>query len=249
MTPHNLRSDTPVIGILCWEEGSSPRGLIQLEQLRGNSTNPDTFNYPVSYTRVKGANIHTILENPCKRTLANMIKDAREMENRGIKAITTSCGFNAVFQKELANAVTIPVFTSSLMQIPIVRTMIGSHQTIGVITAKKSALSGDHLKNAGNPDLDQIRIQGLETSAEWNKIFTSPNEDIDIAEVENDINALAQSMLEASDIGAFVLECTDLPPFSQSIRKITGRPVFDFVTLTNFVYQGIKSTGACPNIN
>jgi len=241
MTNTDIYSDTPLIGILCWEEGCCPRGLMQLEQLKGNSTNPCTFKFPVKYTRVKGANIHTVLEKPCKNTLAAMISDAREMEKQGIKAITTSCGFNAVFQRELADAVNIPVFTSSLMQIPIVQNMIGSQQIVGVITAKKSALSETHLKNAGIIKQARIRIQGLETGPEWNKIFTSPEEDIDIDKVEKEIVTLAHSMAKESNIGAFVLECTDLPPFSSAVRKITGRPVFDFVSLTNFVYQGIKT--------
>lgn len=242
MTTNNANPDPPLIGILCWEEGCSPRGLVQLEQLKGNSTNPETFKFSVKYTRVKGANIHTILENPCKKTLATMISDARNMEKHGIKAITTSCGFNAVFQKELANAVSIPFFTSSLMQIPMIQNMIGSRQLVGVITAKKSALSEEHLLYAGVTDRERVLVQGLEMSKEWNKIFSSPDEDINISTVKNDILSQAQTMTTAADIGAFVLECTDLPPFSQSIRKTTGLPVFDFVTLTNFVYQGIKGT-------
>lgn len=31
------------------------------------------------------------------------------MEAQGILAITTSCGFNAVFQRELADSVSVPV--------------------------------------------------------------------------------------------------------------------------------------------
>lgn len=229
----------PLIGILCWEEGCSPRGLVQLEKLPGNSTHPETFDFPVKYSRIKGANIHTILENPCQNVLQSMMDEARRMEDRGILAITTSCGFNAVFQGELADSVNVPVFTSSLMQIPLVQTMLGTKQSVGVITAKKSALTGKHLKSAGIKNQDRIHIQGLEDSTEWNKIFLSPDEDIDIPIVENDVVHIACSMMKTADIGAFVLECTDLPPFADTIRKATGRPVFDFVTLTNYVYQAI----------
>ena len=232
---------TPLIGVLCWEEGCIPRGLVQLEKLAGNSTNPETFEFPVKYSRVKGANIHTILENPCQEVLQSMITEARKMEEQGIEAITTSCGFNSIFQRELADSINIPVFTSSLMQIPLVQNMLKKQQVVGVITAKKSALSEQHLANAGVNKQMPIQIQGLETCAEWNKIFSSPDEDIDISTVENDIVSRACSMMELSDIGAFVLECTDLPPFSNAVRKATGRPVFDFVTLTNFVYQGIRN--------
>ncbi|MCK5836274.1 MAG: aspartate/glutamate racemase family protein [Desulfobacula sp.] len=243
MTKADVSSEAPLIGILCWEEGCSPRGLVQLEELPGNSTNRETFDFPVKYSRIKGANIHTILENPSQKILQSMISKACEMEEQGIKAITTSCGFNAIFQKELADSVSIPVFTSSLMQVPLVQNMLRKQQVIGVITAKKSALSEQHLKNAGITKQMPIQVQGLEVCTEWNKIFSSPDEDIDISIVENDVVSSAYAMVELFDIGAFVLECTDLPPFSNAIRKATGRPVFDFVTLTEFVYQGIKSTG------
>lgn len=236
----NVDEKTPLIGILCWEEGCSPRGLVQLEKRVGNSTNPQTFNFAIKYSKVKGANIHTILENPCQETLQSMIGEAQKMEKEGVKAITTSCGFNAVFQKELSDSVRIPVFTSSLMQVPLVQQMLTKQQSVGIITAKKKALSEKHLKNAGITESMPIQVQGLEDCSEWNKIFSSPEEDIDISIVEKDVVSSACSMMKKSDIGAFVLECTDLPPFSNAIRQATNRPVFDFVTLTNFVYQGIS---------
>ena len=128
------------------------------------------------------------------------------------------------------------------MQIPLVQNMLTQQQTIGVITAKKSALTAQHMENAGVNKQVSIQIQGLEECLEWNKIFSSPDEEIDIDIVENDVISRASSMMKHSNIGAFVLECTDLPPFANAIRKATDLPVFDFVTLTNFVYQGINIT-------
>lgn len=240
LTSSNIFHETPLIGILCWEAEGCPRGLEQLEVLLGNSTNPNTFKFPVKFCRVKGANIHTILENPCQSALRAMIREARLMEKEGIKAITTSCGFNALFQSELADSVRVPVFTSSLMQIPLIQKMLKKGQPIGVITAKKSSLTQQHLKNVGIGDEISLHIEGLESCTEWNKIFSAPEENIDISMVEKDVVDIACSMKKTSDIGAFVLECTDLPPFSDAIRKTTDCPVFDFVTLTNFIYRAIK---------
>lgn len=239
MVTTKMCAQTPQMGILCWESGSNPRGFEQLESLVGNSINPETFSFPVKYSRVKGANVHTILESPCQNVLKSMINEITIMERQGIKAITTSCGFNAIFQRDLADAVNIPVFTSSLMQIPLVQNMLGKHQSIGVITAKKSALSAIHLRNAGIHDDSSLVIKGLETCTEWNKMFVTPNEEVDLLKIENEIIDIVSLMMAQSDIGAFVLECTDLPPFSDKIRNVTGLPVFDFVTLTNFVHQSL----------
>ncbi|PKO57810.1 MAG: aspartate/glutamate racemase family protein, partial [Betaproteobacteria bacterium HGW-Betaproteobacteria-18] len=118
-------TDIPYIGMLCWESGHVPRGLVQLESLVGNSTNPASYAYPVRFYHVKGANIHTILENPDREVLGRMIEAAKEMTTSGIRAITTSCGFNAIFQNELADALDVPVFTSSLLQVPLAQKIIG----------------------------------------------------------------------------------------------------------------------------
>ena len=102
------------IAILRWESGHVPQGLMQLEQLPGNSTNLASYPFPVKLVEVKGANTDTVILHPSQKLLEDMIQLAKELEKEGVRAITTSCGFNAIFQEALANAVDIPVFTSSL---------------------------------------------------------------------------------------------------------------------------------------
>lgn len=239
MVEKNISLDVPPIGVLCWEEGQVERGLLQFEQLPGSSNCPESFEFPVKYCRVKGANVYTILESPCPNVLQTMIDEALKMQKQGVRAITTSCGFNAIFQKELADALDIPVFTSSLLQVPLVNQMLNKNQAVGIITAKKSALTKIHMKSVGITDDISIHIEGLEASDQWSKIFSSPDKEVNIARIESDVVEIACSMMERLDIGAFVLECTDIPPFSKAIRKATGRPVFDFGTLMKFVYLAI----------
>lgn len=234
------QTSPPTIGMLCWEKGCVPRGLMQTETLWGSSTFPGTFEFPVYYCRVVGANINTILENPNRDVLHTMIDEVRAMETAGVRAITTSCGFNAIFQRELANAVDIPVFTSALLQVPFVQALLGEGQSIGVITAKKAALSEEHLRAVGIEDSGRLHFFGLEDCAEWAKIFHSPNEEVDLDAIEKEVVDVATKAKEDNpEIGAFVLECTDLPTYSKTIRETTGCPVFDVVTLINFVYQAV----------
>ena len=42
-------------------------------------------------------------------------------------------------------------------------------------------------------------------------------------------------MAEHPEVGAIVLECTNMPPWSKDIHEVTGLPVFDICTLTNYV--------------
>ena len=40
------------------------------------------------------------------------------------------------------------------------------------------------------------------------------------------------------DMGAIVLECSILPPYAKAVQEATGLPVFDFVTMINYFYEG-----------
>jgi hypothetical protein len=232
--------DNARIGILCWETGHVPRGLMQLETLVGNSTNLASYDYPVRLKPVQGANVHTILENPDPAVLQTMIEDAKAMVADGIKAITTSCGFNAVFQRELAAAVNVPVFSSSLLQVPLVRQIHGPDSEICIITAKASALRAEHFRAVGIASQEGLVICGLEECKTWNQIFLAPDADVDLDAIEREVLGTALQALEQHpSIRAFVLECTDLPPFSEAIRRRTSLPVFDFINMVNYLHSSI----------
>lgn len=236
----NMEAPNARIGILRWEKGHVPRGLVQLETLVGNSTNPASYRYPVNMRHVRGANVHTILENPDRAVLQTMIEDAKGLVAQGVKAITTSCGFNAIFQRELAEAVSVPVFASSLLQVPLVRQMLGASDCIAILTANAKALLPAHLDAVGVTSLDGLHICGLEACSAWNRIFTEPDADVDLAEIQREVLGTAVQALQTNPrIKAFVLECTDLPPFSAAIRARTGLPVFDFITMVNHIESSL----------
>ncbi len=237
-----MTQDRPAakIGILCWESGHVPNGLRQLETLVGNSTNPASYDYPVRFNPVRGANVHTILENPDREVLRTMIGDARMMVAEGIRAISTSCGFNAIFQQELAAAVDAPVFTSSLLQVPLVQRTHGPASEICVLTANAAALRAEHLSSVGIESTERLHILGLEECPEWNRMFAQPDSDVDLAMIEREIMGTALRALKRYPATrAFVLECTDLPPYSAMIRQRSGLPVFDFITMVNYLHSSL----------
>ena len=228
------------IGILCWEAGHVPKGLVQLESLVGNSTNPDSYAFPVRFCRVKGANIETILENPSPAVLQTMIEEARAMAADGIRAITTSCGFNAIFQEELAEAVDVPVFTSSLLQVPFVQKIVGRGKEVAILTAKAAALKPGHLEAVGITKTEGLHVFGLEECPEWGKMFTDFDAELDLEKIKGEVVGVAlEALRQYPGIRAYVLECTDLPPFSAEIREKTGLPVFDIITLAHAVHASL----------
>ena len=67
------------IAILRWESGHVPQGLMQLEQLPGNSTNLASYPFPVKLVEVKGANTDTVILHPSQKLLEDMIQLAKEL--------------------------------------------------------------------------------------------------------------------------------------------------------------------------
>lgn len=235
-----MQSQAPFLGILCWEEGGNPKGLEQLESLPGNSINPLTYPFPVLFKRVKGANYQSVLVAPDGRLAGAMIQAAESMIDQGVKAIITSCGFNAIFQKELANALQVPVYTSALLQIPFIRASLGMKKLL-VITASKKDLNVEHFHAVGVKEMRGIEIYGMEKMPEWSKISHFPNQPLLIEKIEDEVVSLVAAAQQGHpDIGAILLECTDLPPFADAVRKASQLQVYDLLTMVALIYKSFS---------
>ena len=234
-----MKTEKALIGVLAWDSGSEDT-LSQLEMMPGNMLHPDTFDFNLKIARVKGADYKSIVECPDVTVLNNMIATARMLEKEGVRAITTSCGFNAFFQQELAAAVNIPVFTSSLMQIPMIYCSLKPEQAIGVITADKQHLTKAHFVNSGIPDNIPVKVASISQVGEFAKLRDNPLAVLDPDLFISQVVAVAEKLVSQNPlIGAIVLECTDLPPSADAIRRATGLAVFDIVTLLEMVYSAI----------
>ena len=149
-------------------------------------------------------------------------------------------GFNAIFQQELAEAVSVPVFTSSLLQVPFARRIHGPKSEICILTANARALRPEHLSSVGITSTDGLHILGLEQCRDWMRMFAEPDAEIDLAVIEQEVLGTALRALEQHPgIRAFVLECTDLPPYAAAIRRHSGLPVFDFISMVNYLHSSL----------
>jgi len=197
-------ADIPKIGILGWEARSN-HALSQLGDIHGDIAHPDTFSFPVLYKRIPGAYYETVIVKPSTKVLKTMIDVAKEMEQNAVKAIMTDCGYNVIFQEELANAVSVPVFTSSLLQIPTVRLMLKQGQTIGIIAAYKEYLTAEHLRKIGISDNVALCVLGLEDT-EFSKVRSDPLAIIDVNKFRKEVLSLAKHLVDNnSSVGAIVL--------------------------------------------
>lgn len=220
------------IGVLCLDS--------QFPKPPGHIKNPSGLRFPVLYETISGATVAKLLNDPPDDFVEPFIDAAKRLEAEGVRAITGSCGFLALYQKQLAHAVNVPVFASSLIQLPLVWNMIGQRGEVGVLTASKSSLTDKHFAAVGAADV-KVAIQGMEDFREFREvILEGQRDDMDIAKIEAEILASAKLLAKNSpDMRALVLECTDMPPYAYKLQRKLKMPVFDLTTLAGMVHDGV----------
>lgn len=223
--------DTP-IGILCLDS--------IFPKLRGHLRNPRTYDFPIVTRVIKNLSIAKLLYNPTPEMIKPLIEAAKELEREGVHAITGSCGFMALFQKEIAEAVHIPVFMSSLLQLPLIRLMHGEKANIGILTASEKALEPRHISACG-ANIKDVFIKGMEDSVEFQEsILKAQRNDFNIEILEHDIVTTALNFIEEKKLDALLLECTDLPPFAKQMQELSDVPVYDINSLMRLVYSTVQ---------
>jgi Asp/Glu/hydantoin racemase len=215
-------------------------GVISLESYfpkpEGHIKHPASFDFPVIYKTVEGATIERLIRDRDPALLAPFIEAAKELEREGVKAITGSCGFLALHQKAIAEAVDIPVFMSSLIQVPLVSRMIKPSQKVGVVVANSEALTDAHLSGVGIQDEPMV-IAGMQDQPQFAEvILRGDSNDLDMDKFETELTTVVEKMLDENpEVGAIVLECTDLSHFAPALHRKFGLPVFDLSSLTRMV--------------
>ncbi len=225
--------------------GSPFVGIIMLDtvfpRIPGDVGNPDTFGFPVRYKTVAGACVDRIVLNPDRTLIKPFIRAGQELVREGAGAISTSCGFLALFQRELSHSLDVPVFSSSLLQVPMAASVIGKDRKVGIITARKASLTAHHLAAVGIEHYP-LAIAGMDDSREFSSVFIHGKQHLDQAQCKKEVAAVtARLMQDHPDVGAIVLECTNLPPYANAVRRAAGGlPVFDITTLVGYAWSILK---------
>ncbi len=222
----------------------APLGILMLEarfpRILGDMGNAETWPFPVLYRVVRGASPEKVVLKGAAGLLPDFVEAARDLVRLGAEAITTNCGFLALFQKELAEAVGVPVATSSLMQVPWVQATLPPGQRVGIVTVSSSTLTPAHLAGAGVP-LD-TPVVGTERGCEFFRVLIlAEKDDMDIGLAEADILAAGRELVARHpDVGAVVLECTNMPPYAAALAAEIGRPVYDIYSMISWFHAGLR---------
>jgi Asp/Glu/hydantoin racemase len=222
----------------------APLGILMLEarfpRILGDMGNAGTWPFPVLFRVVRGASPEKVVLQGAKGLLDDFVAAARELVDLGAEAITTNCGFLALFQAELAAAVQVPVATSSLLQVHWVQTMLPPGKRVGVVTVSRGSLTPAHLAAAGVPQ--DVPVEGTEGGREFFRVLIkAEKEDLDVALAEQDILEAGRRLVARHpEVGAIVLECTNMPPYAAALREAVGLPVYDIYTLVRWFHGGLR---------
>jgi hypothetical protein len=222
----------------------APLGILMLEakfpRIPGDMGNAATWPFPVLYRVVRGATPERVVLNAAAGLLDDFLSAAAELVSHGAEAITTNCGFLSLFQAELAAHVRVPVATSALIQVPWVQAMLPPGQRVGIITVSAGSLTPRHLAAAGVPP--DTPFVGTENGREFFRVLIrGEKQDMDVARAAADILDAGRTLVARHpDIGAIVLECTNMPPYAFALREVLGLPVYDIYTMITWLHAGLR---------
>jgi hypothetical protein len=215
-------------------------GILQLDCslpfIPGDVDNASTYRYPVLYKVVPGLSTAACLRG-APDLAAAAVEAAVALEGQGVRAIASDCGFMLQFQGAVREAVRVPVMLSSLLQLPIVAGGFAPTRPIAVITADANNLTPDFLARNGVGVRNKVIIRGLQDEPEFKGAVLEEKGSIDAARVEAELLGVCRQVKEEHrDLAAILLECSMLPPYSRALQDALGLPVFDFVTMIDYLY-------------
>jgi Asp/Glu/Hydantoin racemase len=192
----------------------------------GDVGHPDTFAVPTHQEIIRTTGPAMVVETAASFRKARMVPAfqiiVRNLERRGARAITTSCGFLVLIQKELQAVVRVPVITSSLLLLP---GLLRKHPQVGVLTISSAKLGHEHLRCAGVPRerLVDVLVQGVEPGTEFVTRILGNQPQLNMTQAQQDVVAAAMALkARAPQLTTVVLECTNMPPYQAAIEAATG---------------------------
>jgi len=212
----------------------------------GDVRNASGYPFPIQYEIVEGVDIHRLVvdedKSPC---LEPILRAARKLEKIGCRAIAGECGYFAYFQREVAASVRVPVFLSSLLQVPLAEQVVGPAQVVGILVANAIYLTDHHLLSVGiQPGTNYVvsgAMEGLQCQ-EFDHLWTEglrsdpPGANYEKAEVEF-LSVAVDFYRKHDNMGAMVLECTGFPPFARALQREIDIPIFSWGTLLDYAYS------------
>ena len=225
-------------------------GIILLDEtypgFPGDVRNPSAYPYPIQYEVARELDIKKLLHDSDKdQYLDTIITAALKLQKMGCRAIAAECGYFAFFQKEVAARLDIPVFMSSLLQVPWAQSIINPDRVVGILMSSKKALLEKHLLSVGvRPGTNYVVGDSMDDGQcrEFDNLWTEELRpeipQANYVRAEKDFLEVATAFYKKHpNMGAMVLECTGFPPFARIVQRAINIPIFSWGTLLDFAHM------------
>ncbi|MGB9878405.1 MAG: hypothetical protein ACPLGZ_00330 [Candidatus Pelagibacter ubique] len=214
-----------VLGILVFES--------TIPRIPGDPGNALTFNFPVCYEIIEGQ--FSDLVDGSEKVRENLIKAAKNLENKGVKAIIGDCGLMSIYQRDVSSNLNIPFVSSSLLLLPLIWLLHGEKGKIGIITGHSKYLQKKHLDACGAGNIP-VEIQGMEEKDEFCKVVLKGNDTLNFENMKNDVLKAVEELLKRKEgVHSILLECSNLCSFSKDIRERFRLPVYDIIAAIELI--------------
>ena len=221
-----------------------PIGIILMESFMpfppGCPGNASTFAFPVRYEIVRGANMERLVYKGDPELLQPFIEAGWKLVREGVKAITGNCGFMVLYHDLMAKEFPVPVFMSSLLQLPFLNRLLKPDEKVGIVTANAKTLTNRHLEIATNGIDVPVAVAGMEDQPHFYDAIHAEKGLLDFEAIEKEVVQVTQELVQENEnVKAILFECTDLPPYAAAVQEAVNLPVFDFSTLVNYVFSAL----------
>jgi Asp/Glu/hydantoin racemase len=217
-------------------------GILMLEarfpRIPGDVGNAATWPFPVLYKVVRGASPERVVRHRAEGLREAFVEGGRELVAQGADGIVTNCGFLSLFQEDLAAACGVPVATSALMQAPLIERLLPPGRRVGILTVSAATLTPEHLQAAGVA-LD-TPVVGTESGREFSRVLLGNELELDVRAAERDVMSAGDELVgRHPEVGAVLLECTNMCPYAAALKERLGLPVFDMVSFVTWFHGGL----------
>ena len=108
-----------------------------------------------------------------------------------------------------------------------------------IFTFFAEGLSSHHLESAG-VDL-KTPVFGMPATSEFQRSIRTGDTSVAFETLRREVLAVATRAVEHDPtIGALVLECTNLTPYSAHLHRALNLPVFDVVSLIHWLHRSLQ---------
>jgi hypothetical protein len=217
-------------------------GVIRLDYdyppAEGDTDCPGSFGYDVYYRVVPGLTFERAQAGDIPEQVERNFADAiKHLEVRGVSAITGDCGFMMAFQVLARKIASAPVCMSSMVQCPVISCAIDDDDKILILTANSASLKPQKevlLSECGfHVDDDKFIIVGCQDVEGFDAVAKGKSVPLDVVQ-PGIVRLAADVMRRHPEVGAILLECTELPAYADALRQALRLPVWDAVTCCDF---------------